>query len=599
MYNWPNVKITISLSEWNGDEGFSIYYNTGEGASEDICLPLDNWAINHVRDLLFSGYLNKGTFNAIKHLKIDYSGSSIPDDIIINSITVKKPLGVSYVYGFKDNLNFLEAHNGVEIYEKNGDIHFNFTDANSYVLLKNPENIVKGFGGKLLLNSFFVVLCAMTFTIGIGFSPEKYLHAPATYIILTSILARVGYYLLLNDTIYIITPDSSGYIFADGFRSDSRTPVYPVFIALAAMFSGGFNRPELYISVVVLQSLLGVFGVFLLYKSLRLIIKNDKIIIPLSLLYAIQPCVFTFERMIMTESLGIFLTILIVYLLLLYLEKPNRRLALAVGVYPSIWVLERPSFLFIIPVLTVFFILMFTCERKRVSNTPLYGMAGIVISIVVLIGYSGYNYYKYDKFTISTAAQLGQGVNLIAYGIYENDKYPQITEFIQQKLAEDQPNIYEISVLTHEEYGWRDYTSYVSDTRNLHLQKYVKSVIGRSISERNTVVSSYLRLYGSESSTYTTIIQGINRIYFITYGQVFMVAMATLIFGIVRWIRTKTIPWKLFGLSTFILCIMATGLIGYFAIFDRYGIYVLPLIFMLSGIILDGLKISRTNQRTV
>lgn len=136
----------------------------------------------------------------------------------------------------------------------------------------------------------------------------------------------------------IITPDTYGYyetseqIFSQDFFTyifnERRTPLYPLILGsfmlptghFPSILSAGFIQGSLYI--VLFQSFIGLLGILIFYKTLRLLSFKPLFSHLLTLFIGCNILLFAWEKVLLTESLSIFFILLVTYFSLKTLKKP-------------------------------------------------------------------------------------------------------------------------------------------------------------------------------------------------------------------------------------------------------------------------------------
>ena len=145
---------------------------------------------------------------------------------------------------------------------------------------------------------------------------------PIIYIVVICVIIQLVIYVTVPK--HETTPDSKSYI--EFFQNEkektnfSRTPVYPYFIEGIRRIGGEENLLD---NVAIVQKMLFIVTLILFYECLKKVTKNEKIIAILTLVFGITPFVNLWNVMILTESISIFEMVLLAFLTLKYLEKPN------------------------------------------------------------------------------------------------------------------------------------------------------------------------------------------------------------------------------------------------------------------------------------
>ncbi len=121
-------------------------------------------------------------------------------------------------------------------------------------------------------------------------------------------------------------------------HSTWRPPVWPFLIA-GIFLIFGYNL----IYILIFKYLLHLIGVFIFYKTLKLLKLNELIIIIGSFLYAVSPAWQIYSRVFLSEPITLFFLTLWVYLLIRYLQEKSNFLSQAlVG---GILILSHPYYI--------------------------------------------------------------------------------------------------------------------------------------------------------------------------------------------------------------------------------------------------------------
>jgi hypothetical protein len=101
-----------------------------------------------------------------------------------------------------------------------------------------------------------------------------------------------------------------------------------------------------------------------------------------------------------------------------YLNKPTSFWAFAMGLFPLVLILLKPTYLVLAGIVLLFFIIRFIC--KRAERSILYaGLAGILITIIGVIGYCEMNKKHNGEFTLSKIALDNSIANVVISGAYK------------------------------------------------------------------------------------------------------------------------------------------------------------------------------------
>lgn len=191
---------------------------------------------------------------------------------------------------------------------------------------------------------------------------------------------------------------------SDGHIDKWRTPVYPLFLGLMNTMCG---EKYLYY-VVIVQHLAFLFSIRYLYYLLRYSIQDKKIPFFLTLLYALYPCVATYNCCIMTETFAVTGSVFLLYSIL-QLYKTRKYLF---GLYAFFWLLFlvflRPAVVYLLPITIVGWCIVAIKEKSFFNTSVLCGMAGSVLVSISLIVYMVMFKSSYGVFTPSGIGLINQ-----------------------------------------------------------------------------------------------------------------------------------------------------------------------------------------------
>tara|TARA_B100000809_G_scaffold266760_2_gene331277 strand:- start:8822 stop:10159 length:1338 start_codon:yes stop_codon:yes gene_type:complete len=236
---------------------------------------------------------------------------------------------------------------------------------------------------------------------------------PLLVLLIVTVIAHVVSVCLLGFKA-VEYPDSEGYLNLArrlqnmnfyGYEFN-RTPGYSLIILLLGMHLKW---------VILFQYFLGFFSSYLLFKITRTILENDR----LSVCTALIPCFiinyYFYERAILTETVSLFLFVLVVYLFCL--KKDTVRNHLLLGVVCAFLMMTRTLFLYLAPLVTLIYIY----EKRKESIVFLLKRIVIIISPTVFcfLLWSGMNKSHTGNFGLTTFF----GINLAQTSVSFFDTY--------------------------------------------------------------------------------------------------------------------------------------------------------------------------------
>lgn len=172
------------------------------------------------------------------------------------------------------------------------------------------------------------------------------------------------------------------------FVNDWRTPIYPLFINLpmflsgtlnAAIYSPPFMKGMSY--VLVIQSIFGIASLFLLARILLLLKVREKFILPAILFLGTNVFIFAWEKLMLPESLTLFLLVAISLVAISILNQPRYSRLLLLGILFIVAFLLRPIYL-LLPAIVL--VLLIYQKPKRIVLTGSFIILVVYATIVAL-----------------------------------------------------------------------------------------------------------------------------------------------------------------------------------------------------------------------
>ncbi len=199
-------------------------------------------------------------------------------------------------------------------------------------------------------------------------------------------------------------------------------PAYEFFLAGIYVVFGHY-----YEMVWILQALLHTISVYLIFLSCREIFKEKGDIIGLiaAALFGLHPDLIEISAMLMTETLYLFLLVLIIWLFIKLYQKPERTcysvfLSFVIG----LTILSRPPIILFVPIIFVFYIL-----NKKYKQCALFSL----VFILTLLPWVIRNYLIYHQFILTTLIgeyNLWVGNTLLANGGQISGGYNPLTTYV-------------------------------------------------------------------------------------------------------------------------------------------------------------------------
>lgn len=423
----------------------------------------------------------------------------------------------------------------------------------------------------------------------------KFLKEPLVYlIIIIAILQGVIY----NNTAEIgITGDTDGYLhyydsgsIFKGFVSNKRPPVYPYFIKLIKKIGGEENLER---NVVIAQEILFFITLILFYYTLKFLIKNKIIICVLTLIFGIAPSIVIWNTFIITESLTGLEMMFLAFITIKYLKKPSKLLGSLIGFVIITMILTKPAFIYIIPIYLLFVVLRWFLnkdERKKLY----FAMGSIIICCIILLMYCMKIKADYGTFGLTSVSNINTMLTIIYSGAY-NEKPDEPVSLSIKEITQSQPTEAE-SYKIYDSIGSKYSVSELKDysKKIINTKTYREFIINRFISMGNENIGvTYDKGNNSnEGSMYN--FESLNGLILpITFGIVYVILLASIIYLIWYLIKYKKINWICAFFTSMIFANIFTLIVG--APFEEQRLFFpsVCLVLLYLGMIVDKIKLKK------
>lgn len=198
-----------------------------------------------------------------------------------------------------------------------------------------------------------------------------------------------------------------------------RTPVYPLYLSFFLLF----NKLNW---AVLFQIVIGAFSAILLYLIILKLIKIRPLALILALFLVLDFGVSNFQSAILSETLALFLLLVFVYLRIVSLNREVTKSFLILLILADIFLFfVKPNFI-ILPIclyiLQILMCIFFLSKTSFYKKNIIYLSIGILINIVIIVGYSGLNLARYGFFSFTSVSDVNTLGKIIQYGYIDPNK---------------------------------------------------------------------------------------------------------------------------------------------------------------------------------
>ena len=416
-------------------------------------------------------------------------------------------------------------------------------------------------------------------------------------VVLVSAMFRFWYLAHFNTyTIYYDTKTYTNYpynIFL-GETDIFRTPAYPYFLKLIHYITGNpENNIRFYETVSIIQCALSLASLVILYLAGRKLFSNKYILSFAVLIYGVAPSVFNWDVIVLTESLSLFCTVVLIYIVFSYLANPKGYKAVILGLYSFCMIMLRPTFIYLTAVLAVFFIarLIFNREERKKA---IAGLLSVIVCIGAVFGYCGLNYKNYKYFAVSSVNNTVNNLYIVMmHNWIENDDYPEISHYIDTAMDYCENWIPDIIEVVPEFFSYEEIGSYVNNCIEKHESEYYEYTVNKFYSLTNVDIASQYIMLPERSEALASFSKGFLHYSFpFSFADCFVLVGIGLAFAVAVMIAKKRICWQIIGLCAIIFSHIFVSVYGSMAEFPRLSTMVIPAVILLVFYFIDYIVIA-------
>ena len=399
-------------------------------------------------------------------------------------------------------------------------------------------------------------------------------------IIIMLVALLIGIYYYQNTRIGILYPDSEAYIkysFNDVFklRLSGRVPVYPAIIRIMRKIFGA----QYYIRITCLaQYVIWYISIFYLYKLLKLLIKNKRLMIFAIIFYSLMSSIIGWNNVILTESISLSGTIIYSYYVIKYINENKLSDIIKAIILSLILTFHRPTCIILVFFLPIFFIARFIFERQHLKS-DLKGFIGSLASIFMIIIYAILFHNVFGIYSI-TDVKVRQDLYVNMYnGLYKNCDDKDFIKKVELAIANNPTYNWAGMTKVLNQYSLKEMEKINKECRMNNLKDYWNYL--KKLQENQSTERYYSYSLTSVEKNFDYNLKIINSITnIITFSHVYIAIILELIIFVYKWIKYKKISWIDAGLFAYPLVIIGSTFIGTCAEFMRTSICAVPFTFI-------------------
>jgi len=370
--------------------------------------------------------------------------------------------------------------------------------------------------------------------------------------------------------------DAKTYVFPEIYSQKvlPRTPVYPAIIAVIKYVSPYEDIPQ---NIVIVQTIIFFISIIFFYKLAILLLKSKIKVTISTIIYGTLPAFLFYNRVIRVESFSISLFVMFLFIIIKFISSSKIVYGVLSSSMAVILILLRPSFVFLIPCIIVFWIIK-CCDKTNIKK-HLTGLLSAVCALVIILGYCFYNYKNYNDFTLTDISTYNQLVIAFQSNLYEHGNNDDI-------ISDLSNGIHPHDVFM--KYGRTQVSSFVKSVYLSSPSQYIRYHINIA---RDLMPTSLFTLGGfrqSENIFFKSNVWG-------NFGQLLYAVMSPFTFSfliillmlffviiIINTIKQKKLIWDINVLWACVFLQFITGLFGAQAEYARMIVPVIPIVILLS-----------------
>lgn len=427
----------------------------------------------------------------------------------------------------------------------------------------------------------------------------NFLKEPILYLIILIIIIQTFIYSSIPNA--NLQHDSKSYLYNynkesifNGYVDDVRTPFYPYFIKLIKKIGGETNLNS---NVAYVQKIMFLISIILMYYTLKKIVKNKIVVSILTVLFGICPTIITWNTFVLTESISMLEISILEFITIKYLKSPSKITAGLMGVVILGMILTRPAFVYLLPIYILFILLRWFLNKEE-RKKLLFAIVSILICCIVLLGYCFQVKRYYGTFGLTSVSSLNNLVSAIYSGAYKDGNNTEIIQEIDDLAGENEitdRQAFEI----YDEVAKNHTQEELSDFSNSALKnsgKYKEFIINKLIKlGSKNITTSYINLQDNDDKIILNYSELGALFLPITFGMIYILVIASIIYLIWYLIKFKTINWICAFFTSMIFANLFTLIFG--APFEEQRLFFpsVCLVILYMGTILGKISINREN----
>lgn len=412
---------------------------------------------------------------------------------------------------------------------------------------------------------------------------NRFLTIDLLFILFLSLVVRLAYYCCLKDTLLTDSPsylNFSANIFK-GEIDSFRTPVYPYFIKLIGLF----YKQSIVGGVIWWQCFVSFLSIMIFYGIVKNIFANKKAVNGATIIYGLMLPVINFDKTILTESLSVTFTLIMLNLSVRYIKKPSAVNAILISLFSFAAIMLRPSYMFLLPVVAVFWIFRFWVYKER--RLAVWGIVCLGLIMPALAGYAYLNKKQHGFYGISIVSAVNQLDILICNDLYKYGNDKELIADIKTGMTKPQPlggywNLVKDMFAKYPPQKIADFNSWCIQH---NFKAYLTSTYHAATRIKNENIFTHAGTY--KTNTLANLFVGIESFMFIPFSAIYILLVLDMAFLIVRVVKHRHLQWFRLILWAIIAGTLAIAIVGAPGEYQRLILSAIPCLLILIFVYID------------
>lgn len=425
--------------------------------------------------------------------------------------------------------------------------------------------------------------------------------SPLTYILLFSFFVQYAVYSKYET--YTFSGDTLSYL-SDMYKDNIflgkvnlfRTPVYPYFCKFFELFSSG---KALYTNIALGQKILFFVGIILFYLTTKKLFNKKIPCFIITLFYAINPYLFLWNTMLLTEAITIFEITLLLYLTISFIKVPKKSSAIGIGIQLLLLVMTRPANIYLVAPYLIFWILKYILEKKsKTFNVIKTGLISTIVAIVVILLYCNQMRIQHGNFGLTSVSNTNSTLTIIYSGLYTySDRKDFVKDIDKFYIPNDAFVPWDALADLSTHYDVKDFNEFLSSAKKNAGINYYLYILRKTLSCGADSLGVIYSIPKNGANLYQFTVLAYD-FFPISFSLAYYFIIAAFIYLLVYLIKKREIEWITAALFSIIAGNIFVSIVGAPFEWQRLCVISIPaLIILVPYLIMEVFKMSTEKQK--